>query len=57
MNYNEQEHREQMYSNDIYKRLFVVPLGEDVGNYFLLNLARALGGDNMKRFFFWIRFW
>ena len=37
------------YMQDIKLRLFVNPLGEKVGNYLLLNLARGLAGDLMKR--------
>lgn len=40
------------YVNDIKKRLFYSPLGEDVGNYYILNLARGLMGDCMKRILF-----
>ncbi len=44
---------EQMqYVNDIKQRLFYNPLGEDVGNYLILNIARALMGDMMKRVLF-----
>ena len=44
---------EQMeYVNSIKQRLFYNPLGEDVGNYFILNIARALMGDMMKRVLF-----
>lgn len=37
------------YMNSIRKRLFFNVLGEDVGNYLILNLARGLAGDMMKR--------
>jgi phage/plasmid-associated DNA primase len=40
---------EYEYMQDIKQRLFVNPLGEKVGNYLLLNLARGLAGDLMKR--------
>lgn len=40
------------YMNDIENRLFHQSLGRDVGNYFILNLARGLAGDMMKRMLF-----
>lgn len=44
---------EQMkYVYDIKQRLFYNPLGEDVGDYFVLNIARALMGDMLKRVLF-----
>ena len=44
---------EQMeYLYDIKQRLFYNPLGKDVGDYFVLNIARALMGDMMKRVLF-----
>ena len=36
----------------IKERFFTLPLGEDVGNYFILNLARGLSGERMKRILF-----
>lgn len=38
------------YVNSIRERLFYQPFGEDVGNYYILQLARGLAGDCMKRF-------
>jgi hypothetical protein len=40
------------YIETIKNRLFHLPLGEDVGNYVILNLARGLAGDMMKRVMF-----
>lgn len=40
------------YMEDIRQRLFFNTLGEEVGNYFILNLARGLAGDMMKRILF-----
>jgi hypothetical protein len=37
---------------DIRKRLFCLSLGENAGNYFLLQIARGLAGDVMKKVFF-----
>ena len=34
------------------ERLFSSPLGKEVGNYLILNLARAFAGDHMKRITF-----
>jgi hypothetical protein len=38
------------YKNSIKQRMFYTPFGEDVGNYYVLQLARGLAGDCMKRF-------
>ena len=40
------------YIQTIKDRLFCLPLGEEVGNYVILNLARGLAGDMMKRVMF-----
>jgi len=40
------------YIKSIKERLFYDALGEEVGNYFILNLARGLAGDMMKRILF-----
>ena len=40
------------YINDIKQRLFINPLGKEMGEYLILNLARALAGDKMKRILF-----
>jgi hypothetical protein len=40
------------YMEDIRKRFFTNVLGEEVGNYFIYNLARGLAGDMMKRLMF-----
>lgn len=37
------------YMDDIENRLFHKPLGKSVGDYFILNIARGLAGDMMKR--------
>jgi hypothetical protein len=37
---------------DIKKRLFHLSLGENAGNYFLLQISRALAGDVMKKILF-----
>jgi len=46
------EHPDTDYTDSIVKRLFVDPLGADVGLYFLEQLARALFVDNPKRILF-----
>lgn len=43
---------EAKYAEDVKRRLFINPLGERVGDYFILNLARGLAGDMMKRTLF-----
>ena len=43
---------ELVYMDDIRKRFFYDTLGEDAGNYFILNLARGLAGDMVKRLLF-----
>lgn len=40
------------YIASIKKRLFIDPFGEDVANYYILNIARGLAGDAMKRVIF-----
>ena len=40
------------YVKDIKQRFFYNQLGEDVGNYLILNVARSLAGDRMKKIFF-----
>jgi hypothetical protein len=40
------------YMDTIKERLFTLPLGVDVGDYLILNLARAFAGDQMKRIIF-----
>ena len=40
------------YMEDVKQRLFHNPLGKEVGDYIILNLARALAGDKMKRILF-----
>lgn len=43
---------DEIYMESIKKRLFYDPLGKSVGDCFILNLARGLAGDVMKRIFF-----
>lgn len=50
-NFTEKEHD---YINQIREKLFYTPFGVDVGNYYILNLARGLAGDCMKRCLFGI---
>jgi len=40
------------YMETIFQRLFIDPLGKDIGTYFLIQLARALFADNPKRILF-----
>jgi phage/plasmid-associated DNA primase len=40
------------YMASVDKRLFIDPLGAEVADYWLLNLARGLAGDLMKRLLF-----
>ena len=44
--------KEENYIESIKTRLFYEPLGKDVGEFFMLNLARGLAGDMMKRIMF-----
>jgi phage/plasmid-associated DNA primase len=39
------------YKADVKRRLFIEPFNEDMANYYILNLAKGLAGDVMKRFF------
>jgi phage/plasmid-associated DNA primase len=41
---------DEKYEQCVQEKLFTVPFGEQVGNYYLLQLGRALAGDCMKRF-------
>ena len=43
---------DMVYMETIKKRFFHDPLGENMGNYMILNLARALAGDLVKRICF-----
>lgn len=43
---------EMDYMNSIQERLFYNTLGKEVGDYFILNIARGLAGDMMKRIMF-----
>ena len=40
---------DKVYMEDIKRRLFYEPLGENVGDYFLLTIAQALAGKRLKR--------
>ena len=40
------------YMENIRQRLFTLPLGDGVGDYLILNIARGLAGDMMKRIMF-----
>ena len=40
------------YINDVKQRFFYNQLGEDVGNYLILNISRSLAGNRMKKIFF-----
>lgn len=40
------------YMEDIKTRYFTNPLGQEMGEYLILNLARGLAGDMMKRILF-----
>lgn len=42
------------YINSIKKRLFIEPFGDNVADYYLLNIARGIAGDSMKRALFCI---
>jgi len=44
--------RNNDYIKDVLTRFIYNQLGETVGNYFILNIARGLAGDMMKKFFF-----
>jgi hypothetical protein len=46
------DEKQMEYVNDIKQRLFYNPLGKDVGDYYILNIARGLMGDMMKRVLF-----
>jgi hypothetical protein len=48
--------KDDEYIESIKRRLFYEPLGKEVGDYFILNLARGLAGDRMKRIFFGLGF-
>ena len=43
---------DESYIEDLKQRLFNNPLGSEVGNYFLLSIARGLAGDVMKKIVF-----
>ena len=43
---------DESYIADVKKRLFILPFGEAISDFYLLNLARGLAGDAMKRILF-----
>ena len=45
---------DETYINSVKQRLFIDPFGEDVAEYYILNIARGLAGDVMKRVLFCI---
>lgn len=51
-NFTEFDKEEMSYMDDLEKRLFFNVLGEDVGTYFMIMLARGLAGDMMKNIMF-----
>ena len=40
------------YMMDVKQRFFDIPLGQEIGDFFLLQLARGLAGDLMKKIMF-----
>ena len=42
------------YMREVKERFFDIPLGKEVGDFFLLQLARGLAGDVMKKIMFGI---
>ena len=51
-NYTHFDDSDMVYMESIKEKLFTKPLGEDVGNYWILNIARGLAGDVMKKIMF-----
>ena len=51
-NFEELNEDDIIYMNTIKTRIFHNPLDEELGNYMILNLARGLSGEIMKRFIF-----
>jgi hypothetical protein len=51
---NDKDFIAEDYIASIKKRLFIDPFGDDVAEYYLLNIARGLAGDVMKRALFGI---
>lgn len=51
INYNF-EYVDEKTIDDVRKRFFTDPLGEECGKYFSTNIARGVAGDAMKRFIF-----
>lgn len=51
-NWVEESEEETKYRHSIEKRMFYDPLGKNVGDFFIYNIARGLAGDVMKRIIF-----
>ena len=49
---NLKTHAQQAYKAELIKKLFHDPLGVEMGDYLMVNLARGLAGDMMKRVLF-----
>jgi hypothetical protein len=50
--FKEFDEEEMKYMDDLEQRLFFNVLGEDVGEYFMIMLAKGLAGDMMKNIMF-----
>jgi hypothetical protein len=48
--FKEYSNEEVIYMKSIVERIFIAPLGEKVGRYLLLLIARAFSGEIMKKF-------
>ena len=46
------QYSDRQYMEDLKNRYFTLPLGKEVGDFFLLNLSPGFAGDVIKRFFF-----
>ena len=51
LNYDYEFNIDNAYVDDIRKRFFYEPLGVDVSDYYIQQLARAVAGDVIKKFF------
>ena len=52
--YNFEICADKEYLKSVKQRMFIDPFGEEVADYYILNLARGLAGDCMKRVLFGI---
>lgn len=52
--YNFEMCEDKTYLKSVKQRMFIDPFGEEVADYYILNLARGLAGDCMKRVLFGI---